>query len=110
MAQVVRDLFKAPARLARTMGKIVPQIMERDIVDEIPFLFGGLVLKSLKPEMNAVLRQSPPVVLPFGDGKLCPVPVIINTATRRGIGSNEQQTEELYTRVQTQSGAGKHAA
>ena len=52
------------------MGKIVPQVMERDIVDEIPFLFGSLVLKSLKPEMNAVLRQSPPVVLPFGDGEL----------------------------------------
>ncbi len=39
----------------------------------------------------------------------CPVPDIINTATRRGIGSNGQDTEELYARVQTQSGAGKHA-
>jgi hypothetical protein len=41
---------------------------------------------------------------------LCPVPDIINIATRRGIGSNGQDTEELYARVQTQSGAGKHAA
>ena len=41
---------------------------------------------------------------------LCPVPDIINTATRRGTGSHGQQTEELYARVQTQGGAGKHAA
>jgi hypothetical protein len=40
----------------------------------------------------------------------CPVPDIINTATRRGIGSNGQQTEELYTRVQTKGSAGKYAA
>ena len=40
----------------------------------------------------------------------CPVPDIINTATRRGIGSNGQQTEELYTRVQTKGSTGKHAA
>ncbi|MDQ6660532.1 MAG: serine/threonine protein kinase [Chloroflexota bacterium] len=40
----------------------------------------------------------------------CPVPDIINTATRRGIGSHGQQREELYGRAQTQGGAGKHAA
>ena len=40
----------------------------------------------------------------------CPVPDIINTATRRGIGSNGYKTEELYAGVQTQGGAGKHAA
>src|SRR5579885_293103 len=34
----------------------------------------------------------------------CPVPDIINTTTRRGIGSNGHETEELYARVQTQSG------
>jgi len=45
-----------------------------------------------------------------GDTNECPVPDIINTTTRRGIGSNGQVTEELYARVQTQSGAGKHAA
>jgi hypothetical protein len=50
-------------------------------------------------------------VLSYGvEPEPCPVPDIINTATRRGIGSNGQQTEELYARVQTQSGAGKHAA
>ena len=42
--------------------------------------------------------------------KQCPVPDIINTAPRRGIGSNGQQKEEVYARVQTQGGAGKHAA
>ncbi len=40
----------------------------------------------------------------------CPVPDKLNIATRRGIGSNGHQTEELYARVQTQSGLGKHAA
>jgi hypothetical protein len=42
--------------------------------------------------------------------QVCPVPDIINTATRRGIGSNGQQTQELYARVQTQGSTGKHAA
>jgi transcriptional regulator with XRE-family HTH domain len=42
--------------------------------------------------------------------QLCPVPAIINTATRRGIGSNGHQTEELYAGVQTEGRAGKHAA
>jgi hypothetical protein len=36
----------------------------------------------------------------------CPVPDKIHIATRRGIGSHGQQTEELYARVQTQGGAG----
>ena len=42
--------------------------------------------------------------------EICPVPGIIDIATRKGIGSNGQETEELYARVQTQSGAGKLAA
>jgi hypothetical protein len=42
--------------------------------------------------------------------EVCPVPDIINTATRRGIGSNGHPTQERYARVQTHRGAGKHAA
>jgi hypothetical protein len=42
--------------------------------------------------------------------RFCPVPDIINTTTRRDIGSIGHETEELYVRIQTQSGAGKHAA
>src|SRR6266699_3030690 len=42
--------------------------------------------------------------------RICPVPDKINTVTRRGIGSDGHQTEELYARVQTESGVGKHAA
>jgi hypothetical protein len=41
---------------------------------------------------------------------ICPVPDIINTATRRGIGSNGPQTEEVYARVQTKGSTGKYAA
>jgi len=41
---------------------------------------------------------------------VCPVPDKINTVTRRGIGLHGQQKEELYARVQTESGVRKHAA
>src|SRR5260221_9146919 len=49
MTQVVGNLFNAPSSLSRPMGEIVPEVMECDIMDEIPLLFGGLFLESLKP-------------------------------------------------------------
>jgi hypothetical protein len=50
------------------------------------------------------------MVASFGRTCRTPVPDILNTTTRRGIGSNGHETEELYVRVHTQSGAGKYAA
>ncbi len=63
------------------------------------------------------LRQEPTGGSIFDKGtrsqrssELCPVPDKINTVTRRGIGLHGQQKEELYARVQTESGVRKHAA
>src|SRR5258708_13268202 len=64
MPQVVCDLFQAPARLACPVGKVVPKVMECDPVDEVPLLFGGLLLEPLKPEINPAFSHSPPTSLP----------------------------------------------
>jgi hypothetical protein len=40
------------------MGEIVPQIMEREIMDVFPLFFGGTSLQRTKPVVYAFLGQA----------------------------------------------------
>ena len=58
VAQIIRHLLDGPSCGPGPMGKIVAEIMEGDIVPQIPFRLVALPAERAEPMMNAGLRES----------------------------------------------------
>jgi hypothetical protein len=60
MTEIERNRFQAPASRADTMGKVVAQIVKRNVVNQLPFGFGCLGFQGTEPVVDTRLGQ------PFG--------------------------------------------
>lgn len=57
VTQIVGDLLDGPVRLPRAVGEVVPEVVEVDIGNQLPLVFGGLRAQLSEPVVDARLGK-----------------------------------------------------
>ena len=58
MSEVIGDLFDRPPGIPRPVGKVVAEVVEGDVGDQVPLVFGSLPLHCSEPMVNTELRET----------------------------------------------------
>src|SRR6516225_6071772 len=58
VTEIIGYFFEAPSSLAGAVRPVMPQIVIRDVVDQVPFLFVGPPLERAEPVMDAGFAQA----------------------------------------------------